>query len=112
MIAVASKSSLPNEEYLRKRDELITRTKTKGGLVGWINRCLDDSVRAFSKSTVGAFGHGDWQNIKEILVQWEERGLLRIIKPIDEASDDDMVIEMLDYIDQKSPFPNWPIKPV
>ncbi len=75
-----------------------------------INRYLDDGARAYSKGTLGYFGAHDWPRIKTSLAEWESRGLLRIVRPIDEARDDEIVIEMLDYIDQKSPWPNWPPK--
>ena len=79
-------------------------------LKGNINRYLDDGVRTYSKGDLGHFGIHDWPRIKASLAEWESRGLLRFIKPIDEARDDDVVIEMLNYIDQESPWPNWPPK--
>jgi hypothetical protein len=76
-----------------------------------INRYLDDGVRVYSKKDLGVFGADDWERIHASLAQWQSRGLLRVVKPLDEACDDDVVIEMLDYIDQDSPWPNWPPKP-
>ena len=110
MSGSSSSNIVPNEDYLRRRDEMHSRDKTKGGLTGWINRCLDDGSRSFTKSTLGKFADNDWPNIKEFVAQWESRRLLRIVKPIDEAAETDIVIEMLDYIDQKSNWPNWPVK--
>lgn len=43
-----------------------------------------------------------------LLKQWELRGLLRIEVSPFLANDDDVCIHMLDYIDQKSPWPNFP----
>jgi hypothetical protein len=75
-----------------------------------INRLLDDGVRICSKATLREYGAHDWAATKDALVQWQSLGLLRIIKSLDEARDDEIVVEMLDYIDQKSPWPNWPQK--
>jgi hypothetical protein len=83
---------------------------TQAVLEASINRYLDDGVRVYSKSDLGYFGAHDWPRIKALLEQWESRALLRIVKPIDEARDEETVIEMLDYIEQKSPWPNWPPK--
>jgi hypothetical protein len=75
-----------------------------------INRFLDDGTRRYSKQDLGEFGAYDWPRIEACIQKWERRGLLKILKPLSEASNDDVVIEMLNYIDRESPWPNWPLK--
>jgi hypothetical protein len=90
---------------------MTERNKTRDRLVGAINRYLDDGTRKYTKADLAALGENDWINIKTTIADWEARGLARIVRPFDEAAPSDIVIEMLDYIDQKSPWPNWPVKP-
>lgn len=75
-----------------------------------INRFLDDGARRYTKKDLGAFGENDWVRIDQCLEEWQKRGLLKIVRPLNKAGAWDVVIEMLDYIDQRSPWPNWPVK--
>jgi hypothetical protein len=107
-----SATQFPDARYLQQRAEIAKKTKTKSEVVATINRCLDDGgTRSFTKAVFQGAGEPDWKLINEFIAEWELRGLLRIVKPIDEASASDVVVEMLNYIDQeKSPWPNWPVK--
>ena len=87
------------EGYLEARAQIKKRDETKAVLVASINRYLNDGVREFTLRDLEVFGANDWPQIKSFLDQWESRGLLRIIKPVGEASKNDVVIEILNYID-------------
>lgn len=75
-----------------------------------INRGLDDGCTKLTKKSLLAMTGGDLSLGFLLLKQWESRGLLRIeVNPF-LANDDEICIHMLDYIDQKSPWPNFPSK--
>ena len=101
--------SAPSESYMKQREELSKREASRIGLVTSINRYLDDGVLCYVKKDLGYFGKHNWPVINEYLTLWESQELLRIVKPINEASDSDVVIEMLHYINQED-YPNWPVK--
>jgi len=73
-----------------------------------INRGLDYGCFDLTKRTLVALCDGDLALGLLLLKQWETRGLLRIdLNPV-LANDDDVCVHMLDYIDKKSPWPNFP----
>lgn len=73
-----------------------------------INRGLDYGCFDLTKSDLFAMSDGDIGLALLLLKQWEARGLLRIdLNPV-LAEDDDVCVRMLNYIDKKSPWPNFP----
>jgi hypothetical protein len=109
MIMKSPDDTLP-EGHLEAREELRKREEARIGLSASINRYLDDGVREYSPSDLLQFGHQNWPVIKETLADWQSRGLVQILKPLEKSAPDDVVIKMLDYVGQKSPWPNWPPK--
>lgn len=82
--------------------------KNKIGLIAGLERCLDDGLLKIDKITVTAYSHHDLETAKACLQQWASEGKLEILKPIDEAADNEPVIKMKSYIEGKSPWLNWP----
>jgi hypothetical protein len=82
--------------------------KTKAELIAGIERCLDSAMSRIEKKTILVYSKNDLDVAKACLNQWESEGKLEILKPIDEAADDEPVIKMKSYIEGKSPWPNWP----
>ncbi len=82
--------------------------KTKAELIAGIERCLDSAMSNIEKKTILVYSKNDLDGVKACLKQWESEGKLEILKPIDEATDDEPVIKMKSYIEGKSPWPNWP----
>jgi hypothetical protein len=80
----------------------------KGLLHAAINRLLDDGARHIRRSDIVVFGGSNWSKIKAALTEWEGKGYLRIIKDPEFARDEEVCLEMLNYIDQKSPWRDWP----
>lgn len=72
-----------------------------------INRGLDDGCTKITKKSLSN-DCGDLSLGFLLIKQWESRRLLRIEVSPFLANDDDVCIHMLDYIDQKSPWPNFP----
>jgi len=110
--------TVPDEGYLKRREEIIRQDETKAresrkkaSFAAAINRFLEDGISEYTKHDLGAWGEEDWQNIKATLADWKYRGLTRIVKPIDEAEDRDVVIEMLKYVDTEDGF-KWPAFPL
>jgi hypothetical protein len=75
-----------------------------------INRILDDGGRVIKKSDLVEFGGTNWSIIKAALGEWQTKGYLRVLKDPEFAHDDDDCVEMLNYIDQQSPWTTWPPK--
>ncbi len=73
-----------------------------------INRGLDYECFDLTKANLVEMCDGDLGLGLLLLKQWEARGLLRIILNPVLANDDEVCVTMLDYIDKKSPWPNFP----
>jgi len=84
--------------------------RNKTGLLGWIERSLDGGTYIFTKESIGEFGRNDFTAAAACLQQWAAEGKLEILKPLEEAADDEPVVKMKTYIEGKSPWPNWPPK--
>ena len=81
---------------------------TKKVLAGGIGRILDDTARTeISKRAIEVYGNCDWDVINEALQDWENAGLLRILKKPETAGDEEIVVKMLDYIERTGPKPTW-----
>ena len=73
-----------------------------------IHRILDDSAQPFIPRRAlcvpgASFDPEVWRQLK----LWEQEGYLRILRTPDQTGGDDYVVEMLKYIDQKSPIPGF-----
>jgi len=73
-----------------------------------INAILDDYCKRISRQTIRVYGDANWPSIRAMLGEWESKGYLRILRDPETANDADICVEMLNYIEQKSPWPNWP----
>jgi hypothetical protein len=71
---------------------------------------MDSVLDTFSKSDILSYCQHDLETASECLQQWESEGKLEILKPLDQAGDDEPVVKMKTYIEGKSPWPNWPPK--
>jgi len=98
------------EGYLEHREELHKREKAKASLVASINRFLEDGVREYTRKTLGAYGLSEWAVIQSLLINWESRAICRIITPLDQAKDEDVVVEFLKFVDTNDGF-KWPPLP-
>ncbi|MBN8711684.1 MAG: hypothetical protein J0I10_20100 [Verrucomicrobia bacterium] len=85
-------------------------TENRQRLVGRIERCMDSVCDTFSKSDILSYCRHDVETARECLQQWASEGKLEILKPLDEAQDDEPVVRMKAYIEGQSPWPNWPPK--
>lgn len=75
-----------------------------------INRGLDFGAIDLTKSHLHALSDGDLSLAYIKLQEWQSRGLLEILKNPFSATDDEVCIHMLNYIDKESPWPNFPLK--
>jgi hypothetical protein len=53
------------------------------------------------------YAKGDMATLKESIVEWESRGILKIIKMPEECGPDDICVKLHRFIDQKGPIKNW-----
>lgn len=75
-----------------------------------LNRMLEDGYKKINASHLYIYSKHDSQVIEESIKEWSERGILKILKPYHECAPDDCCVEMLRFIDQKSPikgYMNW-----
>jgi 23S rRNA A2030 N6-methylase RlmJ len=87
--------------------------QTELSLRAGINRILDDgdgTNKRITRRILTVYGHDDIEGVSACLNKWKERGLLKILKPYESSQDHEEVVEMLDYIEKESPWPNWPPK--
>jgi hypothetical protein len=84
--------------------------KAKAELIAGIERCLDSAMSRIEKKTILVYCKNDLSGTMACLNQWESEGKLEVLKPLDEAADDEAVVRMKTYIEGKSPWPNWPPK--
>jgi hypothetical protein len=76
-------------------------------LIAGLERCLDDQIGRITKRVILAYAKNDLETAITCLKQWEEEGKLIILKSLDQANDDEVVVQMKAYIEGKSPWPNW-----
>ena len=76
----------------------------KWSLRSWLNRMMEDGTKVIEADKIGVFAHHDNKTITASLSDWEERGLIRIIKHYEECSPEDDCIEMIGFIDQSNPI--------
>lgn len=82
---------------------------SKIGLKNGINRGLDEgSTTRFKRASIRAYGENDWKVIKESLLEWEEKGYLKILTDPEQAEDSDDCIEMLGFIERSGKPHHWP----
>lgn len=62
------------------------------------------------KVTILAYSQHDLETATACLQQWASEGKLEIVKPLEDARDDEPVVKMKSYIEGASPWPNWPPK--
>ena len=103
---------IPPEKWPEWRAEQKRKDESKGGLVGWIERCLDDGVTIFSKQSIREFAKGDMDIAASCLNEWEAAGILEILKPLSEAGDQEDVVRMKKFIARSTDsYPgNWPFE--
>lgn len=80
------------------------------GLKAGINRILEGGVQKIKAVHITTYSHGDIEVIDNSLKEWQERGYLRILKPYQDCSPEEHCVEMIKFIDQKSPikgYLNW-----
>jgi hypothetical protein len=77
-------------------------------LIKGIERCLDEGTRDISRSVLEVYSQHDTTLLAECLRVWERDGKLIVLNPLDQTDENDTVVRMLDYLETKSPWPNWP----
>ena len=75
-----------------------------------INRMLEDGYKRIQATHLFTYSFENIELIEESLEKWEKLGVLKILKPYRECSPNEYCIEMLKFIEQKSPikgYMNW-----
>lgn len=76
-----------------------------------INRSLDDIATVqIQAGLIGAGGQENWNDIRKSLQKWEKAGYLKILKDPENSKPEDIVVEMISFIDRRSSIPgflNW-----
>lgn len=72
-----------------------------------INFILEEKIVEIPLHALLTYAKGDMETMQEALLDWQAKGWLKIIKPPDKCSHDDICIHVFQFIDQKSPIPGW-----
>jgi hypothetical protein len=73
--------------------------KIKNIMIGGLNKLLEDSHIKVDASYIKFCGNDDTETINQCLNEWEQAGLIKIIKPYDECEPEDICVKMLNFID-------------
>ena len=85
-------------------------TKHLHSLRAGINRMLEDGYKKIRAKHLNTYGFGDSEMIEDATKDWEYKNMLRILKPYKECEPDEYCIELLRFLDEKSPikgYINW-----
>ncbi len=62
------------------------------------NRYFQDGCTTFTKHEVLAYGAANRRHIEECLADWESKGFIKVLKPLDTAADGDVIVKVLKTI--------------
>lgn len=71
---------------------------------------LEDGYKKIEAKHLLVYSKNDSAVVTDSIQDWSQRGILKILKSYSECAPDDYCIEMLKFIDQKSPikgYMNW-----
>jgi hypothetical protein len=75
-----------------------------------INRMLEDGYKKIKAKHLYTYSKHDIGVVEESIQDWERRGMLKILKPYQDCDPEEDCVELLRFIDQKSPikdYMNW-----
>jgi hypothetical protein len=73
---------------------------------------LDDGITLISKQVIRVYSREDLETAASCIEQWKTEGILEILKPLDNANDEENVIKMKAFIVSRKPMSgNWPTYP-
>lgn len=82
----------------------------KNVLRAGLNRMLEDGYKQIRAKHLYTYSKHDEETILSALDDWEKKNMLRILKPYKECLPDEYCIELLRFLDEKSPirgYMNW-----
>ena len=53
-----------------------------------------------------SYGNSEWDAIREALSEWESKGFLKVLKDPEQCADNEICLEMFNFIDAEEPLPN------
>ena len=68
-----------------------------------LNKLLEDCHVNLPARKIRIYGDNDTDTITQCLKEWEEAGLLKIIKPYEKCQPEDICVKMLNFIDSGPP---------
>jgi hypothetical protein len=63
--------------------------------------------RKIKASDIIAYAKGNKENAQRCIAEWEQQGILRLLKPLGSCDPDEFCVEMHMFIGQKSPIKGW-----
>jgi hypothetical protein len=64
-----------------------------------LNRYFQMGCKTFTRHELLAYGGMNWFRVENCLRAWESRGLIQILKPLAEAQDGEIIVELLHPIE-------------
>jgi hypothetical protein len=68
-----------------------------------LNRLLEDCHVRIPARGIKIYGENDTETINQCLKEWEQAGLLKIVKPYEQCQPEDICVKMLNFIDSGPP---------
>jgi len=66
-----------------------------------LNQYFQLGCKTHTRRQVLSYGGNDRPRINTYLHEWETRGLVQVVKPLEDADDADVVVKVLDLIDME-----------
>lgn len=89
-----SKNGLRTRKYSAKEPD-----RHQFHLADVLNRYFQVGCKTFTRHELLAYGEANQISIENCLHAWKSRGFVRILKPLAEAADSEIVIELLHRIE-------------
>ena len=65
-----------------------------------LNHYYQVGCKTFTRHELLAYGGMNWDRVQKSLRAWEDRGLLRILKPLEGSGDSETVVKLLRLIEE------------
>jgi hypothetical protein len=81
--------------------------QNKRELKAGIHRYIEDVTIEVPRRFLESFCNHDVATLNEALAEWESKGYLEILKPVELCMQEEKCIRVNHYIDMKSPIPGF-----
>lgn len=98
-------AELSSAEYTVGRRNMTPNAQS---LVAGISYYLEGSGLEISRALIRTYSHDDLAAAKEAIDHLQQEGAAFVVKPVDDAKDEEVCLVMLKYPGGKAPYAGWP----